>query len=121
MFTREAIRYINQPHENPFFVFLAFSSPHAELAAPPEYVQQYEGQFAATPYSGMSTGSPSDSYAWYYAEAVENPHATLAAMVTALDAYVGQSVGALEAQGSLDNTLILFSSDNRPHEEGGFR
>ena len=119
LFAREAINYISEPHENPFFVFLAFSSPHAELGAPAEYIKQYEGQFAETFYSGMSTGSPSDKYAWYYPEPVEEPHATLAAMVTALDDYVGRIVATLEAQGKLDNTLIVFSSDNGPHDEGG--
>lgn len=119
MFTKEAINYISQPHTNPFFLFLAFSSPHAELGAPEEYVNQYDGQFSEPAYGGMSTGSPSDKYAWYYPEPVEKPHATLAAMVTALDAYVGQIVRVLEEQGKADNTLIMFSSDNGPHDEGG--
>ena len=46
LFTQEAIDYINQPHANPFFVFLAFSSPHAELAAPQRYVKPYETDIA---------------------------------------------------------------------------
>ncbi len=119
LFAQEAIDYIKQPHQNPFFVFLAFSSPHAELAAPEKYIQQYSEQFPETPYAGMSTGNPSDKYAWYYPEPVDNPHATLAAMVTALDDYVGQIVKTLKALGKLDNTLIMFSSDNGPHDEGG--
>lgn len=119
LFTQEAISYISQPHENPFFVFLAYSAPHAELGAPAEFVKQYEGQFAETSYAGMSTGTASDKYAWYYPEPVESPHATLAGMVTALDAYVGRIVATLETEGKLDNTLIVFSSDNGPHDEGG--
>ena len=43
LFTQEAINYISERHQNPFFVFLAFSSPHAELGAPEEYVKQYDG------------------------------------------------------------------------------
>jgi arylsulfatase A-like enzyme len=119
LFAKEAIDYIKQAHTNPFFVFLAFSSPHAELDAPAEYVQRYEQQFSETPYSGMSTGSPSDKYAWYYPQPVEKPHAVMAAMVTALDDYVGQIVQVLKKQGQADNTLIFFSSDNGPHDEGG--
>ena len=69
----------------------------------------------------MSTGAPSDKYAWYYPEPVENPRAMLAAMVSALDDYVGQLVAALEKKGILDNTLLFFTSDNGPHDEGGRR
>ncbi|MHC4996526.1 MAG: sulfatase-like hydrolase/transferase, partial [Planctomycetota bacterium] len=41
-FTDEAIEYIGRERENPFFVFLSYSSPHAELAAPEEFVRMYE-------------------------------------------------------------------------------
>jgi len=118
LFTNEAISYIEQEHDNPFFVMLNFTSPHGELAAPEEYVRQYD-HFPETPYSGMSTGTPSDKYAWYYPTPVENPHATLAGMVTALDDYVGQIVRVLEEKGIADNTIIFFTSDNGPHDEGG--
>jgi arylsulfatase A-like enzyme len=40
-------------------------------------------------------------------------------MVTALDAYVGQIVSTLEDKGIAENTLIFFTSDNGPHDEGG--
>ncbi len=119
LFAGEAIEYIKEDHQNPFCVTLCFSSPHAELAAPDEFVQPYESQFKETPYTGMSTGTPDDKYAWYYPEAVEKPNATLAGMVTALDAYVGKIVAALEEKGIADNTLIIFTSDNGPHDEGG--
>jgi arylsulfatase A-like enzyme len=118
-FTQEAIQYIRQPHDNPFFVLLAFSSPHAELAAPERYIEPYRNQFSETPYAGMSGGEPSDKYAWYYPEPVAEPHATLAGMVTALDDYVGQIVSVLEERAIADNTLIFFTSDNGPHDEGG--
>lgn len=118
-FTEEAIRYIRQDRDNPFFVFLAFSSPHAELGAPARYLQPYEDAFPETPFTGMATGEPGGPYAWYYPEPVERPRATLAAMVTALDDYVGRIVVTLEDLGIAQNTLIFFTSDNGPHDEGG--
>lgn len=117
LFTEEAIKYIKEDRENPFFMMLTFSSPHAELGVPSKYSDHYK--LKETPYTGMSTGKPSDKYAAYYPEAVEKPNAVLAGMVTALDDYVGQIVSVLEQKGILDNTLIVFTSDNGPHDEGG--
>lgn len=118
-FTRETIDYIKAGRENPFFVMLAYPSPHADLAAPQEFMDLYEGTFPETPYTGMSTGTPSDMLAWYYPNPVQKPRATLAAMVTALDDYVGRIVKTLEEKGIAENTLIIFTSDNGPHDEGG--
>lgn len=119
LFTKEAIKYIRADHRNPFFVFLAYSSPHAELAAPEKYMKMYEGKFEEKPYIGMSQGKEVEKYASYYPAPVKNPNATMAAMVTALDDYIGQIYAVLEEKGMADNTLIIFTSDNGPHDEGG--
>lgn len=120
LFVDEAIQYIKQERDNPFFVLLAFSSPHAELAAPEKFVAPYVSEFEEeNPYNGMSAGEPSDQYAWYYPEKVERPYATFAGMVSALDSYVGKIVSTLEEQGIAKNTIIVFTSDNGPHDEGG--
>ncbi|MGJ8678889.1 sulfatase-like hydrolase/transferase [Paraglaciecola sp.] len=117
LFTEEAISYIKQERENPFFMMLTFSSPHAELAVPEKYSKQYE--FDEKAYTGMKDGVPADKYAAYYPEPVDKPNAVLAGMVSALDDYIGQITAELEARGELDNTLIFFTSDNGPHDEGG--
>ena len=119
LFASDAIDYIGEDRENPFFVMLMFSSPHAELAAPDEFVKPYIGTFDEVAYTGMATGEPADKYAWYYPEPVEHPRATFAGMVTALDTYVGNIVATLKNRGIADNTLIVFTSDNGPHDEGG--
>ena len=49
----------------------------------------------------------------------EHPRATHAAMVTRIDAYVGQIIEKLKETGVYENTLIIFTSDNGPHREGG--
>lgn len=119
LFTDETIAYIKEERENPFFVMLAYSSPHADLDAPEEFVAPYRDVFPKKPYLGMSTGTPSDAYAWYYPAAIDHPHAVFAGMVTALDTYVGEIVSVLEEKGIADNTLIVFTADNGPHDEGG--
>ena len=118
-FTRETIDYLRGGRKNPFMVMLCYPSPHADLAAPQEYLDLYKDRFPETPYTGMSTGEAADPYAWYYPAPVERPRATLAAMVTALDDYVGRIVRTLEETGLAENTLIFFTSDNGPHDEGG--
>lgn len=119
LFTSEAIEYIRQERQNPFFVFLSYSSPHAELAAPEKYIEQYKNEFEETPYLGMSTGKEVEKYGVYYPEPVANPNATLAAMITALDDYIGQIRSLLEEKGIAENTIIFITSDNGPHDEGG--
>lgn len=118
-FTDETIEFIRQDRDVPFFAFLAYTSPHAELAAPDEFVEQYSGKFDETPYTGMATGEPADKYATYYPEPVDEPNATMAAMITAMDTYIAEILEVLEEEGLADNTIIFFSSDNGPHDEGG--
>ncbi len=50
---------------------------------------------------------------------VEHAHAEFAAMITRLDMYVGEVLEKLREKGLEENTLVIFTSDNGPHEEGG--
>ena len=51
--------------------------------------------------------------------ATERPLASFASMVTRLDSYVGDVMNQLKEMGIDDNTLVIFTSDNGPHREGG--
>ena len=71
-------------------------------------MKKYRGKFQPeTPY-------PED---YYHGQA--EPHAAFVGMVNVLDDYVGEIVNELEALGIAENTLIIFTSDNGPHAEGG--
>jgi arylsulfatase A-like enzyme len=59
---------------------------------------------------------PSDAYS---SEAWPQPEKNKAAMITRLDDYVGQILAKLQELKLDDNTIVLFSSDNGPHKEGG--
>ncbi|MEM8900365.1 MAG: arylsulfatase [Bacteroidota bacterium] len=91
----------------PFFLFLPMTMPHAALQIPEEYRASYEGKFEEIP-------QPDGYY-----PGVEKPKSTFAAMVSTVDAHVGQIVQLLDSMGIRENTLIMFTSDNGPHEEGG--
>lgn len=93
---QEALLFIKENHSQPFFLFLAYTLPHAQLQVPHDSV-----------------------YNDYLEQFHDTLHATFAAMVTRLDRYVGDIVAAIKEQGLTANTLILFTSDNGPHREGG--
>lgn len=101
----------------PFFLWYPTTIPHAELQVPQDSIfQRFKGRYPETPYHGIDDGIYFRK-GGYCSQAY--PHATFAAMVTRLDAYVGDLVRHLKEMGVYDNTLILFSSDNGPHQEGG--
>jgi arylsulfatase A-like enzyme len=59
------------------------------------------------------------AYENYLDQFHDSLHASFAAMVTRFDRYVGEVMKTIEQKGLAANTLILFSSDNGPHKEGG--
>ena len=102
----------------PFFLWYPTTIPHAELLVPEDsIIQSFRGRYPEKPYQGTDPGMPEFLKGGYISQA--EPHATFAAMVTRLDSYVGQIVDKLKAEGLYDNTIIIFSSDNGPHLEGG--
>ena len=103
----------------PFFMWYPTTIPHAELIVPEdEIIQKYRAKFPEeTPWAGQDQGHPRFRIGGYGSCA--EPHATFAAMVTRLDKYVGELVAKLKELGVYDNTIILFASDNGPHQEGG--
>lgn len=106
--TEKALAFINKNKQNPFFLYLPYTIPHASLQAPEEYIQKYVGQFAEKPYYGQQ------GYA-----SVKLPLATYAAMITYLDAQVGIVIKTIKELGLDNNTIILFSSDNGTTFNGG--
>ncbi len=102
----------------PFFMWYPTTIPHAELIVPQDSIlAKYKGVFPETPYKGEDLGAPRFRIGGYCSQ--EYPHATFAAMVSRLDMYVGQITAKLKELGVYDNTIIIFSSDNGPHLEGG--
>lgn len=109
-----ALSFIRDNKDKPFFLFLPFTLPHAELAPPAADMQPF---LNADGSSKLGPETPYERNSTYRSQPL--PHAALAAMIARLDRNVGE-IGALVKQLGLDgNTYIFFTSDNGPHKEGG--
>lgn len=113
-FTGAAVRFIGQHRQQPFFMYLAFTVPHAELHVPERYVKPYQNA------DGTSVFGPEKPHpdGQHYGPQAQ-PRAAYAAMVSSVDDYVGKVLDELKKQGLDNNTLVVFASDNGTHVEGG--
>ena len=142
VFTDWALKFLDKtsPAEKPFFLYVAYNSPHWPLEAPDENVEHFRGKYgdgwdklretklARMKELGLVTEetvlSPSENAAWDSvpeADRVELDfrRAIYSAQIERMDQNVGRIVAQLEQMGVLDNTLILFVSDNGCCAEGG--
>lgn len=87
LLTKEACRIIiDKPAEKPLFLYVPYGAVHTPHQAPDEYKKPYQG--------------------------LPGPRKNLAAMTAAVDESIGQIVETLKKKGILENTLIVYSSDN---------
>ncbi len=110
----ETIQFIERNQDKPFFLYLPYTIPHAELWAPEAYMAMYRGQIEP----GKPVGQPRPYRLSGYNYQPE-PHVAFAAMVSKLDADVGRVMETLQKLGLDRDTLVIFTSDNGPHKEGG--
>lgn len=112
-----SLQFLEENRERPFFLFLPYVLPHAELIVPEDsIIRKFRGKYPEKPFRGCDSG-PYFRKGGYCSQ--QEPHATFAAMVYRLDVYVGQVMERLKSLGLYENTLIVFCSDNGPHQEGG--
>ncbi|MEM9143601.1 MAG: sulfatase-like hydrolase/transferase, partial [Bacteroidota bacterium] len=113
----KTLQFMEANKEGPFFLYVPSIIPHAELVAPEEVMQKYRGKYPPEEgYVGVDSG-PKYRKGPYGSQ--EQPHAAFAAMIHVLDTQVGEIMEKVEQLGIADNTIILFTSDNGPHIEGG--
>lgn len=107
LFTEEALAFIQRNKGQPYFLYLAYTIPHAELAVPEDSLRPYLGKFPETPWTGNHFSHQ------------ETPRAAFAGMVSRMDRDVGQILDLLDELGLTENTLVIFTSDNGPTYAGG--
>lgn len=96
-----ALKFITKSDDRPLFAHLTYTLPHAN------------NELGTASGNGMEVAPGTRTYAGRDWPQVERD---MAAMVTQLDLYVGQVIAALP---KVRETLVIFSSDNGPHAEGG--
>jgi arylsulfatase A-like enzyme len=142
-FVDNAIRFVDQGDAaKPFFLYVAFNAPHFPLMAPQDEIAKFRGKYrigwdrlreerhakqielgvveAKWPLSPR----PPAVRAWDQVSPAEQDRfdhimAIYAAVVAHMDRSVGRLVNALRDRKQLDNTLILFLSDNGANAESG--
>lgn len=114
LFTTDAISFIQQNKNKPFFLYVSYTLPHAELVVPPQYMQAYQQG------DGSSLFAPEKEHpsGQHYGPQPQ-PKAAYAAMITSMDDYIGRILTALKQNGIDQNTIVIFTSDNGTHAEGG--
>ena len=103
LFTDEALKFIESNQDSSFFLYLAYTIPHANNEGIPM------GQI------GMEV----PDFGIYKDKDWPEAQKAHAAMITYLDKDVGRILSELEELNIDQNTLVLFTSDNGPHAEGG--
>jgi len=93
LFTHRAIDFIRRHRDKPFFLYLPYTAPHFEIAAPPDEVSRFAGKFAE-------------------ADKNEPLNATYAAMITKMDEEIGRVMATLDELGLAENTIVIFTSDH---------
>ena len=113
MIHRRAMTWLrSQQGDKPFFGIFTYTLPHAELVQPQDsLLQYYRGKF--------KSDSDWETNPWSRYNTSRDAHAQFAAMVSRLDMYVGEILDVLREKGLAENTLVIFTSDNGPHAEGG--
>jgi len=118
----KAIEFLhNREKDKPFFMYLAFGTPHDPRIAPKEYLDRYDINKIPVPPNFLPF-HPFDNgellirderlAPWPRTEAVIRKHLRdYYAVITYLDEQIGRIIEALKQVGEYDNTIIIFSSD----------
>lgn len=102
LIAEEALKFVDAHKDEPFFLYWAATLPHANNEA-------------------GKKGMEIPDYGRYADKDWPEPQKGLAAMISRLDSDVGRLLERLKQHGIDENTIVMFSSDNGPHNEGGER
>ncbi len=104
LFAEESLKFIEQNKNNPFFLYMALTIPHANNRG---------GD------NGMDVGMEVPDLGIYKAKDWPFAEKGKAAMITRMDKDIGRVLNKLRELGIDNRTIVIFTSDNGPHREGG--
>ena len=133
--SENAVEFIEESDpDKPFFLYVAYTAPHWPIHAREEVISKYRGRYSEgwdslrmiryrrmcemeilNPKWALSPGDTLKSGPWKAASEKEWEQRRMevyAAMIDHMDHGIGKIISTLEKKGELDNTLILFLSDN---------
>ena len=106
---KHALDFVRNHQDKPFFCYLPVTIPHAAMHVPDSYADPFRKKFSQF----------NDKIGRYRGPEVMNPIAAFAGMMTKLDEDVGRLLDLLAELDIDDNTIVMLTSDNGPHVEGG--
>ncbi len=122
IFASAAINFLQQPQPNPFFLYVAFTSPHDPRTAPEDFLRRYDPAkinlppnfMPRHPFDNGEMKNRDEQLAPWprTSEEIRRQTAEYYAAITHLDAQVGHILDTIDAQGLASNTIIVFAGDN---------
>ncbi len=101
LFADEALKFVADNRDRPFFLYWSMVVPHANNERS----------------RALQDGAEAPDYGPYVDRDWPNPDKGQAAMISRLDGYVGRLLDTLQREGLAEKTLVIFTSDNGPHNE----
>lgn len=101
LFADESLKFVSENKDRPFFLYWSMVTPHANNERA----------------SALGDGAHVPDYGPYTDKDWPNPDKGQAAMITRLDGHVGRMLDRLRELSIAEKTLVIFASDNGPHNE----
>ncbi len=106
---KEALQFIRENKDRPFFLYYPTPVPHLALQVPEESLTEYIGKWDDPPYDGKNGYLPHD-----------HPRSAYAAMVTRMDLTLGRILNLINKLDLDKRTFVIFTSDNGASYLGGY-
>lgn len=119
MIHEKALQFIRGSRKRPFFLWYTTTIPHAELKLPENKMSGFLDADSCQPEKSFNGCDEGNMYKKGGYGSQTHCHAAFAAMVTLLDEQVGEIIETLDSLGIAENTIVIFTSDNGAHAEGG--